>query len=376
MSRLAIATLVAVSSGAMGCGVILDQWPRRPQVQGISQTIAELVRGAPIESAGVDESVAVLGFRDEDGQQTGETRLLDEFLLDALLRRRAPVAPGIGTMRMESEKASSWEADAMLPGQWQELPSARLLSGKVYHDSPWAYVRLMLTDKHSGAIMHSQVARLTERELARAAEEFAERAPAGEAAAFVVNVDLHTILWRVSGSFTDSVPLDEGVTVAVGDRMQLRYTTDADCAVWAFLFRSDGVRHDLIDLNTVYAGHDQIVETFTFEAENVVHTLYFVAAEDIETDRSDLFEQIGELVRRGEIHRFRGLDLIDGKLASFFSAGGEGEPPIEVLRGREGIEVGAEEKFTVGEANLVSKPERLTGTPVLLRAVSFDVQIR
>lgn len=71
MSRLAIATLVAVSSGAMGCGVILDQWPRRPQVQGISQTIAELVRGAPIESAGVDESVAVLGFRDDDGQQTG-----------------------------------------------------------------------------------------------------------------------------------------------------------------------------------------------------------------------------------------------------------------------------------------------------------------
>jgi hypothetical protein len=83
----------------------------------------------------------------------------------------------------------------------------------------------MLMDRQSGALLHSRVARLTERELARAAGEFsALETPESVDAAFAVSVDLHLLLWRVTGSFTDVVLLEEGATVEVGDRMQLRYT--------------------------------------------------------------------------------------------------------------------------------------------------------
>jgi hypothetical protein len=133
------------------------------------------------------------------------------------------------------------------------------------------------------------------------------------------------------------------------------------------------VRHDLIDLNPVYAGHDQIASTFTFETENIVHTLYFIIAEDLDADRGELFEEIAELIRRGEVDRFRGLDLIDGKLADFLSTEIGGSTPVEIERGGEGIELGSEEKFIVGNVSLVSKPERLSGSPVLSRAISFDV---
>jgi hypothetical protein len=324
-----------------------------------------------------DGSIAVLGFRNDEGLQTAETRLLDDHLMDALLSRRAPVAAGVGMMSEGSQETPSWKADSVLPAGWQDLSPELLLSGKVHRDSPWAYVRLMLTERQSGAVLHTTVSRLTERELAGAAVEFTKLEPQESAeAAFVVNVDLHLILWRVTGSFTDLVLLEEGSTVAVGDRMQLRYSTDADCAVWAFLFRSDGVRHDLIDLNPVYAGHDQIASTFTFEAQNIVHTLYFVVAEELDADRGELFEEIGELIRRGEVKDFRGLDLVDGKLTDFLSSEAGKGAPVELVRSSERIELGLEEKFIIGEATLSSQPERLSGSPVLLRAISFDVLVQ
>ncbi len=379
MSWQEVAAWVTVSCCVAGCGLIRDQWPRRPQEQGIPPTIGHLVDEVAGTIDQADGSIAVLGFRNDDGRQTAETRLLDDHLMNALLRRRAPVAAGVGMMVESSQekKAPSWKADSVLPTDWQELSSELLLSGKVHYDSPWAYVRLVLTERQNGAVRHTRASRLTERELTRAAAKFRELEPQELAdAAFVVNVDLHLILWRVTGSFTDLVPLEEGSAVAIGDRMQLRYTTDADCAVWAFLFRSDGVRHDLIDLNPVYAGHDQIASTFTFEAENIVHTLYFVIAEELDADRGELFEEIDELIRRGQVKDFRGLDLIDGKLTNFLTTEvGEGAP-VEIVRGGDGIELGSEEKFIIGEASLVSKPELLSGSPVLLRAISFDVLVQ
>lgn len=377
MNRQGVAAWVTVSCCIAGCGLIRDQWPRRPQEQGILPVISQLVEEVVGRIDQADGSLAVLGFRNDEGLQTAETRLLDDHLMGALLSRRAPVAAGVGMMSGGSQKTPSWKADSVLPADWQELSSALLLSGRIHHDSPWAYVRLMLTERQSGAVLHTRVSRLTERELARAAVEFAELEPQEFAdVAFVVNVDLHLILWRVTGSFTDPVLLEEGSTVAVGDQMQLRYTTDADCAVWAFLFRSDGVRHDLIDLNPVYAGHDQIASTFRFEAENIVHTLYFVVAEDLDADRGELFEEIGELMRRGEVEDFRGLDLVDGKLTNFLSTEVGGGAPVELMRGSESIELGSEEKFIIGEATLSSQPERLSGSPVLLRAISFDVLVQ
>lgn len=377
MSWQGVAAWVTVSCCIAGCGLIRDQWPRRAQEQGIPPTIGHLVDEVAGTINQTDGSIAVLGFRNDEGLQTAETRLLDDHLMDALLSRRAPVAAGVGMMSEGSQETPSWKADSVLPAGWQDLSPELLLSGKVHRDSPWAYVRLMLTERQSGAVLHTTVSRLTERELAGAAVEFTKLEPQESAeAAFVVNVDLHLILWRVTGSFTDLVLLEEGSTVAVGDRMQLRYSTDADCAVWAFLFRSDGVRHDLIDLNPVYAGHDQIASTFTFEAQNIVHTLYFVVAEELDADRGELFEEIGELIRRGEVKDFRGLDLVDGKLTDFLSSEAGKGAPVELVRSSERIELGLEEKFIIGEATLSSQPERLSGSPVLLRAISFDVLVQ
>ena len=379
MSWQVFVAWVMISCTALaGCGLIWDHWPRRPREHGIAPTIGQLVGelAESIDSGEAETSIAVLGFRDGDGEQSAETRLLDEHLIRALTNNRSPVAPGVGVMD-ESASEASWDSDSVFPEDWQELAPERLLSGRLRYDTPWAYVRLILTERQSGAVLDSHVARLTERELAQAAAEVEESEAAEPAdAAFAVNVDLHLILWRVTASFTDLLSLEEEATVAVGDHLQLRYTTDADCAVWAFLFRSDGVRHDLIDSSPIYAGHDQIVSTFTFEAENVVHTLYFVVAEELDTDRAELFEEIDEMMRQGEIERFRGLDLIDEHLAGFLSTEiGRGQP-VEVVRGGEGIEFGPEEKFLEGETSLVSKPERLSGAPVLLRAISFDVQVR
>jgi len=382
MSRWAVMSMATFSVGLIGCGLIGDRWPLRPQSHGIAPTVSRLVQelAEPVDrvplDAGAVRSIAVLGFRDDHGLQTAATRALDEHLLAAMMHNGAAVTPGTGVMASQ-ENSFSWKADQVLPANWHEEPSSQLLSGKLYYDAPWAYLRLLLTEKESGAILSSHVARLTERELARAAAEFTERGPVSTLAEtkpeFVVHVDLHVMLWRVSGSFTDSVLLNEGTTVSVGDRMQLRYTTDADCAVWAFLFRSDGVREELIDINPVYAGQDQVTGIFNFDAENIVHTLYFIAAEEIDADRGELFEAIGEWVRRGEVIRFQGIDLIDGKLASFLSNGEEGESPA-VVRNQTDIEFGREERFLIGETGLASKPERLTASPVLLRAISFDVQ--
>ena len=380
MSWQGFAAWVVISCSVMaGCGLISDHWPRRPRDHGIAPTVGQLVGelAESIDSGADQPSIAVLGFRDGDGEQSAETRLLDEHLIRALTNNRSPVAPGVGAMD-ETVSEVSWDSDSMLPEDWQELAPERLLSGRLHYDTPWVYVRLILTEKQSGAVLDSRVARLTERELARAAAEAEESEAAEEDTdtVFAVNVDLHLILWRVTASFTDMLSLEEGATVAVGDHLQLRYTTDADCAVWAFLFRSDGVRHALIDSSPIYAGHDQIVSTFTFEAENIVHTLYFVIAEELEADRAELFEEIDEMMRQGEIERFRGLDLVDEQLAGFLSTEIGGGLPVDVIRGGEGIELGAEEKFLEGETSLVSKPERLSGSPVLLRAISFDVQVQ
>ena len=385
MSGFALAALALTCAGVLGCGPVWDLLPQGAPDSGLSRTVSLLTQeviGPPVNGADggiATGDIAVLGFRDEDGKQTVETRAIDDHLLRAVVGRRAPVAPGVGLLSEGPPAGASWKKDAPLPADWETLPASRLLSGTVYHDSPWAYVRLVLTERGTGAVLRSQVARLTERELARAAraqEEHSDATGTVQAdAPFAVGVDLHFITWRVSGSFTDPVQLREGATLAVGDRMQLRYTTDTDCVVWAFVFRSDGQRYDLIDIASAYAGREQIVGDFTFEAENVVHTLYFAAAEEIDIDRSDLFEEIGELIDRGELHRFQGVDLVDDRLAAFLIRGATGESPVlEVVRGHDGIETGPEEKFLIGEESLVSSPELLSGSPLLLRAITVDVQ--
>ena len=387
MSRLALAALALAPSLALGCGLMRDLLPQRSPGAGIVGTVTRLTRevvgeqpGTVGPDAGGDgASIAVLGFRDEDGKQTSATQVLDGHLLRALLRDGAPVAPGVGVMRQVGSATASWKKDAFLPTDPEALSSPLLLGGRVYRDSLWVYVRLVLAESETGTVLQSHVERFPERELARAAraleqESSSSGSPVAESP-FAVAVDLHVVVWRVSGSFTDPVELREGATLAVGDRLQLRYTTDADCVVWAFIFRSDGSRQDLIDITSVYAKHEQMSADFTFEAENVVHTLYFAVADEIDSDRSDLFNEIGELIRRGEVRRFEGFELIDQELVSHLAPVTEARPaPVEVIRGHDGIELGAEETLSIGETNLTSKPERLAGSPVLLRAITFDVQ--
>ena len=336
--------------------------------------------------------IAVLGFREADGKQTPRTEALDEYLLSSLVVAETPIAVGVGATEIREKPGSGggeWEAGALLPEAWQKLESPRLLSGQVQYEPPWAYVRLLLTDRVSGEVIGSASGRVRERTLARAGTALSARRsgiePGKETAGVEeVAVDLHVLVRRTKGGFAELVELKEGGTLKKEDRLQLRFRVHSDCSVYAFLFQlgGGGQRQSLFATEAVFKGITYYGPSeygwITLSEENEVYTLYFIAGSRLEEENEELFENLADLIQQGAVDRFSGLDQVDAILAEYLSRHMEGEERVvKIVRDPEGIEKGKVETFMYQDGTrLESAPELLSDIGILVRAFSFEVQIQ
>lgn len=339
-----------------------------------------------------DTRIAVLGFREDDGQQTPSTEVLDEHLLSALMQSGASVATGVGaTVGPRTGAGVKWPKEAVLPAGWDQLEERRLLSGLVRYEAPWAYVRLVLTDREAGEVLGSATRRVSQRQLERAGQKLTARrqkiyggtGKAGTAKQREpLGVDLHVLVRRDEAGFSKLVELSERGTLKQGDRLQLRFRVDSDCTAYAFLFQSNGEREDVFASAPAYPGrvHYGPAEEgwVTLNQVNEVYTLYFIAGRDLDEDNGELFSDMADLVGQGMLDKFNGIDKLDEVMKEYFDRQIDDDQGggVQILRGREGIEIGEDkEEFVYRDgAKLESSPELLSAAEILIRAVSFDVQ--
>ncbi len=375
----AAAALAGLVLGWGGCSFFAAHPPEERVAEVLRNMVSATASGAP-----EDSRVALLGFRDGDGRRSVRTEVLDEALMSAALSHGLPVALDIGLLEeLRGEPALRWSMGSFLPRKWEELEAPRLLGGQVRYESPWAYLRLVLVDRADGTVLSSARGRVSEGELDRRGRALAElRGSGGEAAIsdFAADIDFHLLVRRLEGEFPQLVDVSEGGELRGGDQLQVRFRVSKTCAVWAFLQLSNGGREGIFSGDRVYATRLQYGPGgengwIHLDQENEVYTLYFVVAERLEDElREDLFEQIADLVSNGHLNRFQGLELLDSTLAGFLQNQLDGSPVVEVLRTGE-IESGDSETFTYSNGDTFeSVPEVHSAAPILVRALSFEVQ--
>ena len=366
-----------VALGWCGCGFFATS----PPAEGVSEVVGEMV-SAMASEVPQDSPVALLGFRDGDGKRTVRTETLDEAMVSASLRHDMPVAPDVGLLEeLRGEPALRWSKDSLLPRKWEKLEAPRLLGGQVRYEPPWAYLRLVLVDRAAGTVLRSVRGRVSEGELDRRGRALAEllgRTGEVQVSDFSAEVDLHLLVRRVEGEFTQLVEVGEGMTLRAEDQLQVRFRVSRTSAVWAFLQLSGGERQGIFSGDRVYGARLQHgpgeEEWIDLDRVNEVYTLYFVVAENLEDGRREnLFEEIAELVDNGQLNRFEGIGQVDALLAGFLQNQLEGSPSVDVLRDGE-MESGDPEVFTIKGETFESVPEVLAAAPVLMRALSFEVQ--
>ena len=333
----------------------------REQSRHLATTAQDLVEIAEAREGEVDW----LGLRDPAGVQTEKTKVLDDYLLSALMQ--AEVAVGL-----VDTTGKRWR-DEELVGLKQGGHAALALGGRLESDDPWMYVRMFLVERKSGELVATRTARVLERDVRR---EVASRELGTGESYGPIEVDLHLIAKREEGGVAQVVELAEGVQLQQGDQMQLRFKLSRDAEIHAFLCSSAGALETLFDEQFVYSDivqygpgeHDWI----TFNEIDQVYTLYFLAGPKLLAENAEpFFEQFATLVQEGQIDRFVGLEMLDEALIEFLQR----PEPIEVLRGDEDISLGRPETIVYDDGNtLSSQAEILIGTPVLVRALSFSVQ--
>ena len=333
----------------------------REQSRQLATAAQDLVEIAAAQEGEVDW----LGLRDPAGVQTEETKVLNDYLLSALMR--AEVAMGL-----VDTTGKRWR-DEELVGLKQGGRAALALGGRLATDAPWMYVRMFLVERKSGELVAARTARILERDVRH---ELASRELGTGESYGPIGVDLHLIAKREEGGIAQIVELTEGVQLQQGDQLQLRFKLSQDAEVHAFVCSSTGALEVLFDEQFVYSDIVQYGPGenawITFKEIDQVYTLYFLAGPQLLAENAEpFFEQFATLVREGQIDRFTGLEMLDEALIEFLRF----PEPIAILRGGEDISLGRPETFVYDDGNnLSSQAEILTGTSILVRALSFSVQ--
>ena len=354
MAGLVIALVLALG----GCVPFIGGREQSRQLAAAAQDLVEIAEAQEGE-------VDWLGLRDPAGVQTEETKVLNDYVLSALMRTQVAVG-------LVDTTGKRWR-DEELVGLKQGGRAALALGGRLEADAPWMYVRMFLVERKTGELVAARTARISERDVR---DEVASRQLGTGESYGPLEVDLHLIAKREEGGVAQIVELAEGVQLQQGDQMQLRFKLSRDAEVHAFLCRSDGVRETLFDEQFVYSDIVQYGpgenDWITFNEIDQVYTLYFLAGPQLLAENAEQFyEQFATLVREGRIDRFTGLELLDQALSEFL----QHPEPIAVLRGDEDIDLGRPETMVYNDGNtLSSQAEILTGTPLLVRALSFSVQ--
>ena len=356
MAGLVIALALALALG--GCVPFIGG---REQSRQLAVAAQDLVAIAEAREGEVDW----LGLRDPAGVQTEETKVFDDYLLSALMKTEVAVG-------LVDTTGKRWR-DEELVGLKQGGQAALALGGRLEADAPWMYVRMFLVERTSGELVATRTTRILERDVRH---ELASRELGTDASYGPIEVDLHLIARREEGGIAQIVELTEGVQLQQGDQMQLRFKLSRDAEVHALLCRSDGALETLFDEQFVYSDIVQYGpgenNWITFNEIDQVYTLYFLTGPQLLAENAGPFyEQFATLVREGQINRFTGLEVLDEALIEFLQL----PAPIEVLRGDEDISLGRPETIVYDDGStLSSQAQILTGTSVLVRALSFSVQ--
>ena len=325
-------------------------------------------------------TVTIAGFRHADGKTSADTEALDEVWLSAAVRAGVLTLPDAGIAGSASAEDLDWSGESSLPDDWRALPGDLVAGGQLRVEPPWAYLRLVVADPLTGRVHQDHGTRIAERDLVRLVRDRSRRLT-GVVAEVTrpIEIELHLLVRREEGGFPERIDFEEGGLLAVDDRIQLRYRADRDCEVFAFLLLSDGSRHPLVGGATIYGGrwyHAPGENAWhTLSRDDLVHTLYFLAAPRIEEDRSTLWEELDQLQSEGRIDRFVGLDLVDAAVARLLQRTA-GADSVAVSRGAEGVEEGEKERFVYDDGTTFDSPgERLEGA-VIARAYSALVRYR
>ncbi len=350
--------VIALALSLGGCVPFIGGREQSRQLATAAQDLVEIVEAQEGE-------VDWLGLRDPAGVQTEETKVLDDYVLSALMRTEVAVG-------LVDTTGKRWRGEELV-GLKQGGRAALALGGRLAADAPWMYVRMFLVERKSGELVATRTTRILERDVRH---EVASRQLGTDVRDGPIGVDLHLIAKREEGGIAQIVELTEGVQLQQGDQMQLRFKLSRDAEVHAFLCSSDGALETLFDEQFVYSDIVQYApgenDWITFNELDQVYTLYFLVGPQLLAENAGPFyEQFATLVRDGQINRFAGLEQLDKALIEFLQR----PEPLEVLRGDEEISLGQPETMVYDDGNtLSSQAEILTGTPVLVRALSFSVQ--
>ena len=350
--------VIALALSLGGCVPFIGGPDQRRQLARAAQDLVEII-------AVQESEVDWLGLRDPAGAQTEETKVLDDYVLSALMR--AEVAVGL-----VDTTGKRWRGEELV-GLRQGGSAALALGGRLEADAPWMYVRMFLVERKSGKLVATRTTRILARDVR---QELASRELGTDASHGPIEVDLHLIAKREEGGVAQAVELTEGVQLQQGDQLQLRFKLSRDAEVHAFLCRSDGALETVFDEQFVYSDIVQYApgenDWITFNELDQVYTLYFLAGPQLLAENAGPFyEQFATLVRDGQLNRFAGLEMLDQTLIEFLQR----PEPLEVLRGDQDISLGQPETIVYDDGNtLSSQAEILTGIPVLVRALSFSVQ--
>ena len=250
---------------------------------------------------------------------------------------------------------------------WSELKSPVLVVGQVQEDSTWVYLRLQALERNGGRVLGAQTLRLEGWSLRQRLNT------AIPAAAEGLSVQLHLLVLHQEGGFDRQVPLEDHGRLQVGDRLQLRFKTGADCQVFAYLYSSQGEEQDLFARQQVYKGRPQETAWLPLNTGNQIYTLYLIAAPHLDEDQGELFENMAELVNHGQVTNYTGVEKLDQALSAFLTKHIQGQSAIQVQRQPGAL--GDEEKFILPDGtSLKSRPQLLKATGVLAQALSFEVQ--
>ena len=325
---------------------------------------ADLVRVVEKVDAG---DITWVGLRDASGEQTEATRALDDYLVSALVRAGIRFA-------LADSSAAKWAADSVVEAKGE---TGYLLGGRMQEDADWMYVRIFIIGAEGREIVQSKTQKIAARHVR---DEVTQRASSLGGEGLPLEVELHVVVMRSEGGIRRRVGLREGISLREGDAIQVRYRLSRDAQVYCFLYSSESEVITLVPDEYIYSGllHYGPSENglTTLGELDRVYTLYFLAGPSLlEENEGEFFERLGELVEQGQVDRFVGLEKQDNLLVSYLRRSLQGEAVIETIRANADLPKGEAETFVYSDGTrLQSQAERLKGTPLIVRALSFSVQ--
>ncbi len=337
----------------------------------LEEAIEELIEITGPEKSGGE--VAVLGFRNAEGERTTATKILDDHLISALLRS------GVELVVPEGSGGGKWSEEGMIPAeQFEGLSAERVLGGRLQDEANWVYLRLFLIERSSGTLLQSGGRRLVGNDLQKLIERQDQQGEV-EASRVEVEVDLSLLCLRLESGCEELIEIKDNAVLKIEDRLQIRFETKVDCQVWCFLYSSMGQQRTIFNKQQVYGGREQYgpaeEEWINVGEAGQVYTLYFIAAPRLEDDTAQLFEEMAKLIEQDEVDRFRGVEKLDQVLRQFLESRMEETTQVEVIRKVDEAQLTKAEKIILDSGTSISsRAQKLGPAPVVVRALSFDVQ--